>query len=54
MIGCALSAAPDVDEIAHLLKSVEEKPLLLAQWAETPVGVALGGTTVTVAKRYDS
>ncbi|MEU3411314.1 hypothetical protein ABZ760_08580 [Streptomyces sp. NPDC006658] len=54
VIGCALPAVPDADEVAHLLKSVEEKPLLLAQWAETPVGAALAGTTAVVTKRYDS
>ncbi|QJT00039.1 hypothetical protein G9272_06880 [Streptomyces asoensis] len=54
VISCALPAAPDADGIAHLLKSVDEKPLLLAQWAETPVGGALVGTTVMVAKRHDS
>jgi hypothetical protein len=31
VIGCAMPAVPDVDEIAHLLKSVDEKPLPLAQ-----------------------
>ncbi|MFD8868713.1 hypothetical protein ACFV1F_31000 [Streptomyces sp. NPDC059590] len=54
VIGCALPAAPDADEITHLLTSVGEKPLLLAQWAETPVGAALVGTTVVVTKRYGS
>ncbi|GGX08640.1 hypothetical protein [Streptomyces noursei] len=54
VIGCALPAAPGADEIAHWLKSVDEKPLLLAEWAETPVGMALVGTTVVVTKRYDS
>lgn len=54
MIDWALPTGPDADEIAHLLKSVDEKPLLLAQWAETPVGAALAWTTVVVAKPYDS
>lgn len=54
VISCAVPAAPDADEIAHLLKSVEEKPLLLVQWAETPVGTAIAGTTIEVTKRYDS
>lgn len=54
VVGCALPAAPDADEIAHLLKSVDEKPLLLAQWAETPVGTALAGTTMAITKRYGS
>ena len=54
MISCALPAAPDADEIAHLLKSVGEKSLPLAEWAETLVGAALAGTTIEVTKRYDS
>ncbi|OQD51870.1 hypothetical protein BM536_037575 [Streptomyces phaeoluteigriseus] len=54
VIGCALPTAPDADTVAHLLKSVEEKPLLLAQWAKTPVGATLAGTTVVVTQRYDS
>ncbi|GEC05027.1 hypothetical protein SSP24_26820 [Streptomyces spinoverrucosus] len=54
MVRCALPAAPEADQIAHLLNSVEEKPLLLALWAETPVGAALVGTMVVVTKRYDS
>ncbi|CDR14934.1 hypothetical protein [Streptomyces iranensis] len=54
VIGCAPPAAPDADEIAHLLKSVGEKPLLLTEWAETPVGTALAGTTIVVTERYDS
>ncbi|MFE5729618.1 hypothetical protein ACFQ7A_01715 [Streptomyces sp. NPDC056528] len=54
VIGCALPAAPRADEIAQLLKSVDEKPLLLAEWAETPVGSVLAGTTMVVTKRYDS
>ncbi|MFG2962187.1 hypothetical protein ACGFZS_02785 [Streptomyces sp. NPDC048288] len=54
VIRCVLPAAPDSDEVAHLLKAVEEKPLLLAQWAETPVGAALAGTAIVVTKRYDS
>ncbi|MEW2029471.1 hypothetical protein AB0901_02950 [Streptomyces roseifaciens] len=53
VVSCALPAAPDADEIAHLLKSMDEKPLLLAQWAGTPVGMALAGTTMVVTKRYD-
>jgi hypothetical protein len=43
VISCALPAAPDADE------TVGEKPLLLAEWAETLVG-----TTIEVTKRYDS
>ncbi|MEU6018857.1 hypothetical protein ABZ826_33985 [Streptomyces sp. NPDC047515] len=54
VIGCALPAAPSAGEIAYLLKSVYEKPLLLAEWAETPVGVVLAGTTMVATKRYDS
>ncbi|MBD9727413.1 hypothetical protein PV755_27885 [Streptomyces caniscabiei] len=54
VISCALPTAPDADEIAHLLKSVGEKPLPLAEWAETLVGAALVGTTIEVTKRYDS
>ncbi|MFD3458019.1 hypothetical protein ACFWVC_38350 [Streptomyces sp. NPDC058691] len=54
VISCVLPAVPDANELAHLLKSVEEKPLLLAQWAETPVGAALAGTTVVVTERCDS
>lgn len=54
VVCCALPTAPDAGEIAHLVKSVDEKPLLLAQWAKTPVGTALEGTTMAVTKRYDS
>ncbi|MFC6067105.1 hypothetical protein [Streptomyces ochraceiscleroticus] len=54
VIGCALPAAPSAGEIAYLLKSVDEKPLLLVEWAETPAGSVLAGTTMVVTKRYDS
>ncbi|WP_433448738.1 hypothetical protein ACQPXS_09345 [Streptomyces sp. CA-142005] len=54
MVGCALPVAPSADEIAHLLKSVDEKPLLLGEWAEAPVGMVLVGTKMAVTKRYDS
>ncbi|WP_327706100.1 hypothetical protein [Streptomyces decoyicus] len=40
--------------LADAARSVDEKLLLLAQWAETPVGTALVGTTIEVIKRYDS
>ncbi len=53
VISCAPPAAPDADVIAHLLNSVGEKPLLLAQWAETSVGRALAGTTIVVTERYE-
>ncbi|MBO8202589.1 hypothetical protein JW613_30540 [Streptomyces smyrnaeus] len=53
MIGSALPVAPSADEIAHLLKSVDEKPLLLAERAEVPVDTALAGTTMVVTRRYD-
>jgi hypothetical protein len=52
--GVLLVGETDADEIAHLLKSVGEKPLPLAEWAETLVGAALVGTTIEVTKRYDS
>ncbi|WP_031160382.1 hypothetical protein [Streptomyces durhamensis] len=51
---CALPVAPTADEIAHLLKSVDEKPLLLAEWAEAPAGAVLAGTAMVVTERYDS
>ncbi|MFE5243083.1 MULTISPECIES: hypothetical protein [unclassified Streptomyces] len=54
MVGCALPLAPTAEEIALLLKSVDEKPLLLAEWAETPVGAVLAGTTMVVTEGYDS
>ncbi|GHE02943.1 hypothetical protein [Streptomyces alanosinicus] len=54
VVGCALSVAPSAEVIAQLLKSVEEKPLLLAEWADAPVGAVLTGTTMVVTKRYDS
>ncbi|MFJ4827320.1 hypothetical protein ACIP5L_29050 [Streptomyces bacillaris] len=54
VISCGLPAAPDADEIAYLLKSVDDKPRLLAEWAGTPVGTVLAGTTVVVTKRHDS
>ncbi|WP_328743172.1 hypothetical protein OG436_34255 [Streptomyces caniferus] len=54
VIGCTLPTAPDAGAVTDLLKSVDEKPLLLAQWAATPVGTALVGTTIEVTKRYDS
>ncbi|MEV7417365.1 hypothetical protein [Streptomyces sp. NPDC089919] len=54
LVGCVLPAAPDADAITHLLKSVDEEPLLIAQWAETPMETALAGTTMVVTKRYDS
>ncbi|MFD6654085.1 hypothetical protein ACFWEB_02840 [Streptomyces parvus] len=54
VVGCALPVAPSAEVIAHLLKSVDEKPLLLAEWAEAPVGAVLAGTTMVVTKRYDS
>lgn len=36
-----------------MLKSGDEKPLFLAQWAEMPVGTTLAGTTTGATKRYD-
>ncbi|MFI1202619.1 hypothetical protein ACH4VR_24755 [Streptomyces sp. NPDC020883] len=54
VIGCALPVAPSADGIAHVLRSIEEKPLLLAEWADAPVGAVLAGTTMVVTKRYDS
>ncbi|AJF68590.1 hypothetical protein [Streptomyces vietnamensis] len=54
VVGCALPVAPTAEEITHLLKSVDEKPLLLAEWAEAPVGAVLAGTTMVVTERYDS
>ncbi|MGM9442903.1 hypothetical protein ACTAF0_22010 [Streptomyces murinus] len=54
VIGCALRVAPSAEEIAHLLKSVNEKPPLLAEWAEAPVGADLAGTKLVVTKRYGS
>ncbi|MCX5072674.1 hypothetical protein OHA84_27835 [Streptomyces sp. NBC_00513] len=54
VVGCVLPAAPDADAITHLLKSVDEEPLLIARWAKTPVETALVGTTMVVTKRYDS
>ncbi|MER6062972.1 hypothetical protein [Streptomyces sp. NPDC001792] len=54
IVGCALPVAPSADEIAHLLRCVDEKPLLLAEWAEAPVGMVLAGTKMAVTKRYDS
>ncbi|MFH9397178.1 hypothetical protein [Streptomyces sp. NPDC017413] len=54
MVGCALPVAPTAEEIAHLLKSVDEKPLLLAEWAESRVGAVLAGTAMVVTERYVS
>ncbi|MFI1018544.1 hypothetical protein [Streptomyces sp. NPDC020965] len=54
VVGCALPVAPTAEEIAHLLKSVDRKPLLLAEWAEAPAGVVLAGTAMVVTERYDS
>ncbi|MFK8910276.1 hypothetical protein [Streptomyces sp. YS-3] len=54
ILKCALPSAPDADEITRLLKSVEENPMVLAQWAKTPVGTALEGTTMVVTKHHDS
>lgn len=51
---CALPQAPSADELVRLLKSVDERPLLLAEWAETPVGAALAGTAMVVTSRHDS
>lgn len=46
--------APATEEIAHVLKSVGEKPLLLVEWAEAPAGAALAGTAMVVTERCDS
>ncbi|WP_051856107.1 hypothetical protein [Streptomyces sp. NRRL B-1347] len=54
VLNCALPPTPDADGIARLLKSMDENPLLLAQWAKTPVGTALEGTTMVVTKHHDS
>ncbi|WP_416974257.1 hypothetical protein [Streptomyces sp. 4F14] len=54
MVLCALPAAPETHEIVQVLKAVDEKPLLLAQWAAAPVGSALEGTTWGVTERFDS
>ncbi|CAL9650211.1 hypothetical protein [Streptomyces sp. enrichment culture] len=54
VVGCALPVAPTAEEIARLLKSVDETPLLLAEWAESHVGAVLAGTAMVVTERYDS
>ncbi|MER7045092.1 hypothetical protein [Streptomyces jumonjinensis] len=54
VVGCALPVAPAAEEIAHLLKSVDEKLLLLAEWAAAPAGAVLAGTAMVVTERYDS
>ncbi|WP_223291245.1 hypothetical protein [Streptomyces avicenniae] len=54
VVSCALPLAPSADERVRLLTSVDEKPLLLAEWAETPVGEALVGTAMVVTRRHDS
>ncbi|MFI9496212.1 MULTISPECIES: hypothetical protein [Streptomyces] len=54
MVGCSLPVAPTAEEIAHLLQSVDEKPLLLAEWAESRVGAVLAGTAMVVTERYVS
>ncbi|MFD8622280.1 hypothetical protein [Streptomyces sp. NPDC059513] len=54
MVGCALPVAPTAEEIACLLKSVDEKPLLLAEWSQSRVGAALAGTAMVVTERYVS
>lgn len=54
MVGCSLPVAPTAEEIAYLLKSVDEKPLLLAEWSESRVGAVLAGTAMVVTERYVS
>ncbi len=49
----ALASGPQASPPAAPLNSVGEKPLLLAQWAGTPVGTALAGTTIVVTERYE-
>ncbi|MGA4838843.1 hypothetical protein [Streptomyces sp. G45] len=53
ILTCALPSAPDADDITRLLKSVDENPLLLAQWAKTPVGTALEGTTMVATRHHE-
>ncbi|WP_345981414.1 hypothetical protein [Streptomyces sp. DSS69] len=45
---CSLPVAPTAEEIAYLLTSVDEKPLLLAEWSESSVGAVLAGTAMVV------
>ncbi|MFD0294175.1 hypothetical protein ACFWJS_37180 [Streptomyces sp. NPDC127061] len=52
VVRCALPVAPTAEEIAHLLTSVDERPLLLAEWAEVCVGAVLAGTAMVVTERY--
>ncbi|MFD7123245.1 MULTISPECIES: hypothetical protein [Streptomyces] len=54
VVGCSLPVAPTAEEIAHLLKSVDEKPLLLAEWSKSRVGAVLAGTAMVVTERYVS
>ncbi|MFG1966082.1 hypothetical protein [Nonomuraea sp. NPDC049028] len=52
LVGCACPVPPTAAEITDLLNRSEEKPELLAVWAETPVGAALGGTPFVVTERH--
>ncbi|MGW3396784.1 hypothetical protein [Streptomyces hydrogenans] len=54
LVSCALPVAPTAEEIAHLLTCVDEKPPLLAEGADAPVGAALAETAMVVTDRYDS
>ncbi|NGO68943.1 hypothetical protein [Streptomyces boncukensis] len=37
----------------HLLKQLDQQPTVLAKWAETCGGAALGVTRVVVTERHD-
>ncbi|ASU82589.1 hypothetical protein CDO52_07135 [Nocardiopsis gilva YIM 90087] len=54
VLRCVLPTSPGADEIANLLNQLEREPNLLAKWAETPVGAALGGTKFVVTEGCDN
>ena len=51
-LSCVCSVPPTIAEIVELLNS-RGRPEQLTEWAKTPVGEALAGTTFVVTERYD-
>lgn len=52
-VRCVLPASPGVDRLTRLLDEVEQRPTVLAKWAETSIGAALAGTGFVVTQGRD-
>jgi hypothetical protein len=54
LLVCTCPSPPDASEIAALLNHSERQPEQLSEWAKTPIGATLAGTTFVVTERPDA